>query len=130
MNNLQITKEKKIRTLKKLEPRYRSKIGFSTQEGIFIIEIRDILFLRATGNYTEVHLNNGKMILISKTLKLIEELLPDAGFKRCHQSYVINLDEVVMLKDFILLTNDIEIPISRRKKNEFKSWFLRKIAFV
>ena len=116
MNNLQITREKKIGTLKKLEPKYKSKIGFSTQEGIHIVFTKDILFLHALGNYTEVHLMSGRKIIVSKTLKLIEELLPDSGFRRCHQSFVINLDQVVLFRDSIFLSNNKEIPISRRKR--------------
>ena len=66
MNNLHLSRERKINVLKKLEPKYKSKIGFSTQEGIHIVYTKDILFLRAIGNYTEVHLANGSMIMISK----------------------------------------------------------------
>jgi len=130
MNNLNINTEKKNGILKKLEPKFKSKIGFSTQEGIHFIDIRNIRYLHAVSNYTEVHLINGKMIVIAKTLKTIQELLPESGFKRCHQSYVINLEEVVFYKDSIILSNDKEIPISRRRKIEFKNWFNNKVAFV
>jgi len=130
MNNLQLSRERKAGMLKRLEHKYKSKIGFSTQEGVHIVSIRDILYLRAVGNYTEVYLLNGKMIMLSKTLKIIEKLLPETGFKRCHQSYVVNLEEVRLLQDSIFLSNEAEIPISRRKKNEFKTWFLDKVAFL
>jgi len=130
MNSLNISTEKKNVVLKKLEPKFKSKIGFSTQEGVHIINVRDILYLHALSNYTEVHLVNGRMIVIAKTLKTIQKILPESGFKRCHQSYVINLEEVVLFKGSIILSNQKEIPISRRRKVEFKSWFNNKVAFV
>ena len=80
--------------------------------------------------YSQVKLVNGDKITISKTLKIIEENLPISNFKRCHQSYVVNLDEVVLLRDSLILSSEDEIPISRRKRNEFKSWFVDKVKFV
>ena len=130
MNHLPLNQSRKAGLLKKLEPRYKSKIGFSTLESIYIVYTRDILYLRALGNYTQVHLMNGNMIMVSKTLKVIEEQLPESNFKRCHNSYVINLEEVVMLQESIFLSSYDEIPISRRKRNEFKSWFAEKVSFV
>ncbi len=130
MKYLQLKGEKKTGLLKKIEPEYKSQIGLSTKEGIHLIYINDILFLHASGNYTEVHLVNDKKIVVSKTLKIIEEKLPPSSFKRCHQSYVINLKEVVLLRDYILLSNNAAIPISRRKRKEITRWFANKVVFV
>jgi len=130
MNRLPAYAEKKSGIVKRLEPRYTSKIGFSTLEGYYLVCISEILFLRAKGNYTQVNLMNGQRILVSKTLKLIEKQLPENNFKRCHHSYVINLEEVVQLKGSIFLTSGDEIPISRRKRHKFRSWFLNMANFV
>ena len=130
MNHRHLNKEIRTGVVKKLETEYRSKIGFSTSDGTLIIRVIDILYLEAMGNYTRVHLSNGQNITVSKTLKSIEILLPTSSFRRCHQSYIINLDEVIGFKNAILLSNNILIPVSRRKKSEIKSWFLGRVNFV
>lgn len=130
MNYLHLNKEKKVGLLKKLEPKYKSKIGFSTLEGIHIVSVEKILYLRALGNYTQVKLLNGDKITISKTLKAIEGKLPNSNFKRCHQSFVVNLAEVVLLSDSLVLSSKDVIPISRRRRNEFKRWFVDKVNIV
>lgn len=49
----------------------------------------DILFLKADGNTTEFHMNDGRIVNAFKTLKVFEKLLPKE-FSRIHKSYIIN----------------------------------------
>ena len=130
MNHLTLYDPTRSGRLKKLEAKYKSKLGFKTSEGIFLVHTDDILFLQASGNYTQVSLINGQKILISKTLKVIEALLPDNRFRRCHNSFVINLEEVAQLSDAIILSSGDAIPISRRKRNEIKEWFADRVTFI
>ncbi len=130
MNHLHVNSSKKPALLKRLEPKFTSKIGFSTQEGVYIVHWKDILYLHAIGNYTQVHLMDGAKIMVSRTLGHIENQLPDSNFKRCHKSFVINLNEVVAFRDSIFLSNELEIPVSRRKRKEIKDWFVNKVTFI
>jgi DNA-binding LytR/AlgR family response regulator len=53
------------------------------------IDTRDICYLKADNNSTDIHLNNGEMVTAFKTLKHFEGVLPHP-FVRIHNSYIVN----------------------------------------
>jgi DNA-binding LytR/AlgR family response regulator len=57
------------------------------------IEARDICYLQADNNSTDIHLNSGEMITAFKTLKHFESVLTNP-FVRIHNSYIVNVDYV------------------------------------
>ena len=130
MKHLQLSAEKNMALIKNLEPKYRTRIGFSTQEGFYLVNFDDILYLKASSNYTQVFLKSGKPILVSKTLKTIESKLPKREFKRCHHSFLVNIDEVTQINGSLILSNGDTVPISRRKRQDFKNWYLGKVNFI
>jgi two-component system LytT family response regulator len=71
------------------------KIALPTLDGFELVPIEDILHCEADSNYTHVVLKRGKKVLVSRTLKEIEELLDGHAFLRIHHSYLVNLNEIV-----------------------------------
>jgi len=65
------------------------KITLPQQDGFQVLDVADIYFCKADDNYTEIYLEN-KKILISKTLKYFEEALSEFPFARIHKSYLVN----------------------------------------
>lgn len=57
------------------------------------IEAKDICYLQADNNSTDIHLNTGEMITAFKTLKHFEGVLR-YPFVRIHNSYIVNIDFV------------------------------------
>jgi DNA-binding LytR/AlgR family response regulator len=53
------------------------------------IDSRDICYLQADNNSTDIHLNGGEMITAFKTLKHFEAIL-SYPFARIHNSYIVN----------------------------------------
>jgi len=53
------------------------------------IDAKDICYLQADNNSTDIHLNNGEMITAFKTLKHFEGILA-FPFIRIHNSYIVN----------------------------------------
>ncbi|MBC5837377.1 LytR/AlgR family response regulator transcription factor [Flavobacterium muglaense] len=53
------------------------------------IDTRDITYLKADNNSTDIHLNNGEMVTAFKTLKHFEVAL-HYPFVRIHNSYIVN----------------------------------------
>jgi DNA-binding LytR/AlgR family response regulator len=53
------------------------------------IDAKDICYLQADNNSTDIHLNNGEMITAFKTLKHFEGIL-STPFTRIHNSYIVN----------------------------------------
>lgn len=94
------------------------------QEGEFCRPLKEILCIQGDRNYSKIKLADGSTELVSKTLSYFEELLEDKGFFRAHKSAVINRLHISKVKnEFIVLTNDQEIAISRRRKPDFLAWF-------
>lgn len=107
-----------------------NKIALPDNEGYTMIKISDIIYCQADSSYTIVHLLNGKRIVTSKILKLIEELLPTQTFYRIHKSYIVNLN---LIKQYIkidgnqvVLENDIRLDVSERNKKDFLEKLLQK----
>ncbi len=57
------------------------------------IEAKDICYLQADNNSTDIHLHTGEMITAFKTLKHFEGVLK-YPFARIHNSYIVNIDFV------------------------------------
>lgn len=107
-------------------PNKIDKIGISTKEGFHAIDIKDIVYAKGCGSYTEVFLKTGKVIVASKRLKKIEALLVEYNFFKCHKSYIINLDycsQYVKSQEYILMKNNDTIPLASRSKARFISLF-------
>ena len=102
------------------------KLILKTQEGEMRLIINDIIRIEGEGNYSFIYLKNNVKKLVSKTLLNLEEMLEDKGFFRCHKSHVVNrahiLDHSKSLS--ILLSDGAEVPISRRRKKDFKHWLV------
>lgn len=87
------------------------------------IPLTEIIMLEAEANYTYLHLLNGKKVLISRTMKLFDNLLKDYPFTRIHRSFIVNeyhLKSYDADKECMLLSNNMEATISRRKKRTLK----------
>jgi len=100
-----------------------SRITLSTQDGLVVLHVKDILYCEASGSYTFFYLRNGEKLTISKTLKEYDDLLGEFQFFRVHNSYLVNLNEV---KKYIkgeggsvIMSNGDEVFVSKRRKDAF-----------
>jgi len=114
---------------KVLQPKLKSvegKITLPQQDGFQVLNVRDILYCKADDNYTEIYLEN-KKILVSKTLKYFEEALSKFPFARIHKSYLVNVNEVVKYRKgkggSVVVSNGKELLVSASKKKEFLGYF-------
>ncbi len=98
------------------------KIALPTMHGYELVPLNNIIVCESNNNYTNVRLNNGKNILISKTLKQIEDLLDMRPFFRVHNSFLVNLQYAIRYVKgeggYLVLNNDMTVPVSRSKKEE------------
>ena len=105
------------------EKRQSSRIAIPSQDSIQFVQLEDIVYLEAESNYTSIFLQDATRILVSKTLKEFEDLLPTAHFFRVHHTYIINKNHMrKYLKGDggqVLMSNGVTIDVSRRKKEEF-----------
>ncbi|RSK38670.1 LytR/AlgR family response regulator transcription factor [Mangrovimonas spongiae] len=99
------------------------KLILPTQTGTLRFALKQISHIESERNYSYIYLNNGNKELSSKNLAYFEDILKDKGFFRSHRSFLVNKISISELNnDCFILKNNIEIPVSRRKKSEAKSW--------
>ncbi len=101
-----------------------NKIAIPVGQSIKFIDLDEIVYLKAENTYTEIFMQEGSKLLVSRTLKNFEEVLADKpAFFRCHKSYIINrnyvLDYVKSDGGYLVLKPKTEIPISSERVSEF-----------
>lgn len=84
------------------------------------VVVDDINYFEAVGNYTLVHLNSTKKIMVATTLGKIENRSAGLGkFLRPHRSILVNACFVDNYDEAqIFLKNKMNIKIPRRRKEE------------
>lgn len=99
-----------------------NRVAFPTSDGLKFIYLDQILRCMASNNYTHIYLTNNEKILISKSLKDIENILPASNFCRIHNSHLVNLKYIrKFIKgdvNMLVMNDDTELEVSRRKKDE------------
>ncbi len=58
-----------------------------------LLEVNDILYLKADNNTTDFHLKDGSVVTSYNTLKNFEDELPNV-FARIHKSYMVNINHI------------------------------------
>jgi len=100
-----------------------NKIGVGMADRIVFVNISDILFCEAHGNYTNVILNDGKKIVASKTLGDFESQFAGKNFFRIHHAYLINMNRVKEFQrhegGYVMMENNIKLEVSQRKRKDF-----------
>lgn len=97
-------------------------LTLTSVEGIRFIKMKDIIRLEAHGRYTKFYLANKEVITASRTLGDFEETLSSNEFFRIHETHMINLiyiDRFHKGNNFVLLTDKTELPLARRRKEDF-----------
>ncbi len=99
----------------------RKTIILHTQEEVRIVKIDQIVRCESSNNYTIFYFSDGTKLLVSKTLKEYEKMLPDS-FLRVHQSHLVHIPFIKsFVKNeggYILLHNKQHVPVSVRKRTE------------
>lgn len=97
-----------------------NRIALPTLEGLQMLTIDTILYCMANSNYTTFVMKDKKKLVISRTLKEIEEMLEDHGFLRIHHSHLVN---VAAIEKYIrgeggtvIMIDGTELDVSRSRK--------------
>jgi two-component system LytT family response regulator len=103
------------------------RIALTAFDHLIFVETNDIVYCESDSNYTTFFLVNGDKVVVSKTLKDVEDILEGADFFRIHASYLINMKHIAKFTrgdgGYVVMTNNQHINVSRRKKDEFFEMF-------
>lgn len=106
---------------KQLQLAQVNKIAISSLNGIVFIHLDEILYVEASSNYSILVLADGEKVIVSKTLKDVQEILEHRHFFRIHRQYIINLNKVKHFnKNDCLLTmeNGKQLQVARIQKDK------------
>jgi len=125
-------KEKFELLFNELKGKTNRKIAISSIDEVQYILTSDIVRLEADRSYCLIYLTNGKKIISSKNMGHYEQILSPTNFIKVHRSHIINTNYVTgIIKvdgGFVKLQGGAEIPLSRRKKEEFMRIIEQKLG--
>lgn len=106
-----------------IRPFDKQKISLDIGNEIVYKEIKDIIYLEADGNYTFIHFENLKKVIVIDRIGNFETLLEGFNFFRVHRSYLVNIGHISRYikgrGGIIVLSNGHEVPIAQRSKLDF-----------
>lgn len=105
-----------------------TKIAVPTAEGFELVPTDQVLYLEASDNYTHLFQKNKNKIIACRTLKEMEEQIQDFPiFLRVHNSYMVNLNEVVKYirgeGGYLVMSDGSSVNVSRSRKEALLKLF-------
>ena len=95
-------------------------------EGVRQITLKNIIHIETENHYIKI-CTHQKVIKCSNRMKDMERMLQGKWFFRCHNAFIVNLDEIVRLEDTIAyLSNGEKIDISHRKLSQFRKIYINR----
>lgn len=107
-----------------LQPKpQRKKIALPSSDGLIFVPFSSIMRCESDSSYTIFVLDSGRKIMVSRTMKEYETLLPGNTFFRIHKSHIVNLDYISQYINrdgtFVIMENGDNVPIARNRRDEF-----------
>lgn len=97
------------------------KIALPSMEGLQMVDVGSIISCESDSNYTAFLLKNKQKIIVSRTLKEIEEMLEEYSFLRVHHSHLVNLHEVSKYikgeGGYLIMSDGSSVDVSRSRKD-------------
>lgn len=108
-----------------------SKITVPVQSGFTVVNLADIMYLQADGNYTILHFSGLSKIVATRSLHDFEKMLACPEFFRINKSTIINLNFIKSYTshegNVAVLSDGTQLSISRIKMNDFKKMVRRQM---
>lgn len=109
------------------EQKQNHKIVLPLLDGFEVIKVKNIIRCKAEDNYTCFYLEDGSKRLISKTLKVYEELLKEFDFIRVHKSHLVNYHHITKYQKGkggeLKLTDGSRVEVAPSRKKELMAYF-------
>lgn len=110
-----------LQNIRNKEGPQKMKLCIPSVKGYQVVNLQEIIYLEASGNYTNLHFLSKPLICSSKLIHEYESLLEDSGFVRIHKSFLVNMQHVEEYQrgegGQVVLSNGHIVEVSRRKKD-------------
>lgn len=102
-----------------------NKIEFVEKNRTISFKINEIVYISSDRNYQDIVTKDNKIETIRIPLSTLEDKLKQFGFIRVHKCYIVNQIYIrSILNEEIKLTNDVTIPLSKKRKDEVMKEYL------
>ncbi len=100
-----------------------TKIAIPGVTSYDFVLIKDIIRCEGWQKYTKIFFTNGDCITSSYNLGVYRDMLISYDFFSCHKSHLINKKHIkkYLKEGIIIMSDDSNVPVARRKKEEFIS---------
>lgn len=96
------------------QPAARSRISLKCRGRYRYFYVDEIVWVNSDRHTVTLHLADGTSQTITEKLSVVESLLDDSRFLRSHQSFLVNMDYIVDVRDDFILETGERIPIRVR----------------
>ncbi len=101
------------------EKQEKSYLKIEVEGGYLRVELSRISYIESQRHNIVVHSSKGDF-LTAGPMKKMEEQLMQKNFAKCHNAYLVNLQNVAgIVQNNVLLDRDLSLPISRTRKKAF-----------
>ncbi|MEL7124186.1 MAG: LytTR family DNA-binding domain-containing protein, partial [Bacteroidota bacterium] len=106
----------------------QSKVVIPGAAEYSLIKVADIIRCEGWQKYTRIHLQDGTNILSSYNIGVFRDMLETYDFYAPHKSHLINIYHIqkYLKKGVVVMSDQVEVPVSRRKKEHFLQYVLKK----
>lgn len=119
-----------ISCFNEIERNKGKELILSSKTEIFKINTADIYYIEVLKREITIHTKISEYS-INMTMDSIQSKINQKNFHRCHKSYLVNLEYVGNVKQYVaIMENKEEVPISRYRFKEFKEVYLESLSSV
>jgi len=79
------------------------------------VNMGDILFVEAYGNYLKIHTSN-RIYVVRDTMHDMVNKLPEELFQRVHKSYIVSLPKITSISGNRIFIDKVELPVGEMYK--------------
>ncbi len=101
------------------------KLTFSNQDCTRFVSPNEVVMCKSDNTYTTIFLESGDSMVVSRSLKKVEQQLQGLPFYRAHQSYLVNLYHIKEFRKrdggFLVLTQGLRAVVARNNWNELRT---------
>lgn len=104
-----------------------NKIAIPNGSAVDYLVPEEIMYIKADGSYSEIHLQDGSKVMLSKGLSHLQSRLSDQVFLRPHRSFIVNCTCVKRWNKadggWLIVNDNQKIPISRSGRTVVEQFF-------
>jgi DNA-binding LytR/AlgR family response regulator len=80
------------------------------------VMIQDIVYVKSLQNYVQLFLSDNRTLIVHKTLKALQDLLPSDKFIQIHRSYLVQRKYISAIDGLNAVVANTLLPIARERK--------------